>query len=78
MVLRFLFRYLANNEHLVSRLAESYPIRRAAQLAAYLFTVSKHAASDGTRLSSLANRLRAQLKDVKEEFAEEMKKVQKK
>lgn len=31
MVLRFLIRILANNEQLVQRLSESYPMRRAAQ-----------------------------------------------
>jgi len=37
MALRMLLRYLANNEQLVQRLAESYPVRRAAQLTAYVF-----------------------------------------
>lgn len=31
MVFRFLIRILANNEQLVQRLSESYPMRRAAQ-----------------------------------------------
>lgn len=34
-------RYLTNNEELIRRLSESYPIRRAAQLTAYFFNVSK-------------------------------------
>ncbi|CAF0953976.1 unnamed protein product, partial [Didymodactylos carnosus] len=37
MVWRHLARYLANNEQLVNKLAESYPIRRAAQLTAYFY-----------------------------------------
>ncbi|KAJ8722948.1 hypothetical protein PYW07_004128 [Mythimna separata] len=37
MPLRALFRYLANNEHLVQKIAESYPVRRAAQLAVSVF-----------------------------------------
>ncbi|XP_075969150.1 protein NCBP2AS2 homolog [Anticarsia gemmatalis] len=37
MPLRALLRYLANNEQLVQRLAESYPVRRAAQLAVSVF-----------------------------------------
>uniref|UniRef100_A0A1L8DCR1 Uncharacterized protein n=1 Tax=Nyssomyia neivai TaxID=330878 RepID=A0A1L8DCR1_9DIPT len=41
MVLRLLMRYLANNEQLVQRLSESYPIRRAAQLTLYAFYRSK-------------------------------------
>ncbi|XP_037948467.1 protein NCBP2AS2 homolog [Teleopsis dalmanni] len=32
MVLRLLLRYLANNEQLIERMAESYPMRRAAQI----------------------------------------------
>lgn len=32
MVFRFLLRYLANNEQLIQRMAESYPMRRAAQM----------------------------------------------
>ncbi|KAJ0180277.1 hypothetical protein K1T71_003681 [Dendrolimus kikuchii] len=41
MPLRALFRYLANNERLVQRIAESYPVRHAAQLAVSLFYRSK-------------------------------------
>lgn len=41
MVLRFIARFLLNNEQLVNRLAESYPIRRAAQLVLYYFSKSK-------------------------------------
>lgn len=37
MVLRFLLRLLSNNEHLVQRLSESYPIRRAAQWVVLIF-----------------------------------------
>ncbi|XP_066146645.1 protein NCBP2AS2 homolog [Euwallacea fornicatus] len=32
MVFRFIIRLLANNEHLVQRLSESYPMRKAAQV----------------------------------------------
>jgi len=41
MPLRFLLRYFANNEKLIDRIAESYPVRRAAQLTIYLFHRSK-------------------------------------
>ncbi|XP_071043568.1 protein NCBP2AS2 homolog [Parasteatoda tepidariorum] len=34
MVLRFLIRYLANNEKLIQSLADSYPIRQAARVTA--------------------------------------------
>jgi hypothetical protein len=38
---RTLLRHLTNNEELIRRLSESYPIRRAAQLTAYFFNVGK-------------------------------------
>lgn len=41
MVLRILFRYLANNEQLVQRLSESFVMRRAAQLCIAAFYRSK-------------------------------------
>lgn len=46
MPLRAIFRYLANNERLVQRIAESYPVRRAAQLSIALFYKSKDKLSD--------------------------------
>lgn len=44
MVFRILFRYLANNEQLVQRLSESYPVRRAAQMLVAGFYKSKNLA----------------------------------
>ncbi|KAJ8927444.1 hypothetical protein NQ314_020114 [Rhamnusium bicolor] len=41
MVLRFLIRILANNEQLVQRLSESYPMRRAAQFVVRVMYSSK-------------------------------------
>ncbi|XP_059139481.1 protein NCBP2AS2 homolog [Physella acuta] len=41
MPLRALLRHLLNNEQLIQKLADSYPIRRAAQLTAYLFHKGK-------------------------------------
>ncbi|XP_014783189.1 protein NCBP2AS2 homolog isoform X1 [Octopus bimaculoides] len=41
MVLRIILRYLLHNEHLVQKLSESYPIRRSAQLVAYIFLRGK-------------------------------------
>lgn len=41
MVLRIILRYLAHNEQLVQKLSESYPIKRSAQLVAYVFLRSK-------------------------------------
>lgn len=81
MVLRFLFRYLANNERVVSRLAESYPVRRAAQLVVYIFTIGQQAASNprlgAERLRSFAAKLQAELQEAQKEIkqaSEELKK----
>lgn len=41
MVIGMILRYLANNEQLVQRMAESYPMRRAAQLLVAAFFKSK-------------------------------------
>jgi len=41
MVLRFLIRLLANNELLVQKLSESYPVRKAAQLVVRMMNTSK-------------------------------------
>lgn len=41
MPLRTLLRYLANNEELVRKIAESYPVRRAAQLTVSMLYKSK-------------------------------------
>uniref|UniRef100_A0A2H1VKW7 SFRICE_000835 n=1 Tax=Spodoptera frugiperda TaxID=7108 RepID=A0A2H1VKW7_SPOFR len=46
MPIRAILRYLANNEHLVQKLAESYPVRRAAQLAVSVFYRGKEKLSD--------------------------------
>ncbi|CAH1776178.1 unnamed protein product [Owenia fusiformis] len=43
---RSLMRYLVNNEQLIQKLAESYPIRRAAQLTAYFYHRSKSIGND--------------------------------
>lgn len=46
MPLRAILRYLANNERLVQKISESYPVRRAAQLAVSAFFKSKEKLSD--------------------------------
>lgn len=53
MVIRFLLRYLSNNEHLVQKLSESYPMRRAAQLMVAAYYRTKVIADD----SQLTKRL---------------------
>lgn len=46
MVFRFILSRLLNNERLVQRLSESYPIRRAAQLFVLLFQHGKTIAEE--------------------------------
>lgn len=46
MVLRFLFRYLMNNERVIQRLSESYPIRKTAQLLVLFFNHGKSIAEE--------------------------------
>jgi hypothetical protein len=68
-IIRFLLRYLANNEQLVYRLSESKPVRRAAQLTISLFHRSKMLQADFEKsvagrqiikhLERLADRLKA-------------------
>ncbi|CAG5116640.1 unnamed protein product [Candidula unifasciata] len=41
MPIRALLRYLLNNEQLIQKIADSYPIRRAAQLTAYFIHKGK-------------------------------------
>lgn len=66
MVFRFLLRFFSNHPQLIDRLAESYPMRRAAQLTVYIFHRSK------TILEDKAVKDKAiQFKDT---FANELKK----
>jgi len=85
MIFRFLLRYLANNEQLVNRLADSYPIRRAARFVVYFITRTKSVVdseiSSGklkdinlTNMRNLAARLENQLKQIKEDLEKQVKK----
>lgn len=81
MVFRMILRYLANNQQLVDRLAASYPIRRAAQLAVSVFYRGKALADEHNlkqltpeRFKSLMAAFRTNLKQEIEAAKEEMKK----
>ncbi|GLG97647.1 Mediator of RNA polymerase II transcription subunit 9 [Gryllus bimaculatus] len=41
MVFRWLFHYLVNNEQLINRLADSYPVRKAARLVVNMFVIGR-------------------------------------
>ncbi|XP_063921173.1 protein NCBP2AS2 homolog [Zophobas morio] len=65
MVLRFLIRLLANNEQLVQKLSESYPMRKAAQILVRAAFQSKNLIEEKGLNKML----------TPEEFRETMKKV---
>lgn len=82
MPLRALLRYLANNEHLVQKLAESYPVRRAAQLAVSVFYRGKEKLGDLdkmnpetlNRIMSFIKRLNENLKEGVQDAKKQLKK----
>jgi hypothetical protein len=65
---RSLMRYLTNNEELIRRLSESYPIRRAAQLTAYFFNVSKDKFIEHRGKYERAGGWEKTKRDVKDDF----------
>lgn len=75
MVLRFLLRYFANNEQLVQRLSESYPIRRAAQLLVAAFLRSKNVAEQRGISDLSPDKLRRILRQFKTNLKEEIEEV---
>ena len=76
MVLRFLFRFLsniANSEQIVSKLADSYPIRRSAQLLASIYHRSNTVLKSGAISSNpYSNRLLTFKNRFLNEFHQEM------
>lgn len=83
MVIRILMRYLANNEQLVQRLSESYPVRRAAQLMVAAFHRTKSIAEDQRlheltpeRFRNMVNSFKQNLNKEIENAKQELKKRQ--
>lgn len=79
MPLRALFKYLANNERLVQRIAESYPVRRAAQLAIAMFYRGKEKLGDVdpqkmNRFISFLRKFSDNLKDGIQDAKKQLKK----
>ena len=72
MVLRTLLRYLANNEQLIQKLSESYPIKRAAQFMVSTFFRFK-AITHEKKLSELTpKKLSSFIKNFKDNLNEEL------
>lgn len=65
-------RYLANNEHLVQRLSESYPVRRAAQIAVSVFYRGKILAEEKGLHELTPERFRSFLRSFKENVKQEI------
>lgn len=85
MVFRFIIRYLANNEQLVNRLADSYPVRKAAKFVVYFFTRTKSLVESElatgkykdinlSNMRNLAEKLETSLKQIKENLEKQARK----
>ncbi|XP_017769573.1 PREDICTED: uncharacterized protein NCBP2-AS2 homolog [Nicrophorus vespilloides] len=80
MVLRLILRYLANNEQLVQKLSESYPIQRAARAVANVITKGKSVAEEQdlkkklnplqlfARLRRFTDNIKKEIEEAKEEL----------
>ncbi|CAG9783407.1 unnamed protein product [Diatraea saccharalis] len=79
MPIRTLLRYLANNEHLVQKIAESYPVRRAAQLAVSIFYRGKEKLGDvdPQKVNRLISFLKKLSENMKEGIADAKKQLKK-
>lgn len=79
MPLRALLKYLADNERLVQRIAESYPVRRAAQLAVSMFYRGKEKASqmDPEQINRLMSFFRKFSQNVREGIQDAKKQIKK-
>lgn len=85
MVFRFIIRYLANNEQLVNRLADSYPVKKAARFVVYFFTRTKSLVESElatgkykdinlSNMRNLAEKLENQLKQIKDNLEKQARK----
>lgn len=70
MPLRALLRYLMHNEQLIQSLADSAPMRRAAQFTAYLFQKGQEIGEE--QLRSKINESGSRIRSFKQTFMKEM------
>lgn len=75
MVLRYLLSRILNNPQIIDKLAESYPIRRAAQITAYALQRGKVAASEALD-SETSKRVQQFRQDFTQEVKEGFKKIE--
>lgn len=79
MPLRTLLRYLANNEELVRKIAESYPVRRAAQLTVSMLYKSKDKVNSlgPKRIKVITDFLKKFQSNIREEIQDAKKQMKK-
>lgn len=75
MVLRYLLERFLNNPQVIDKLADSYPIRRAAQLTAYALQRGKVAAQDAVE-SEVTKRMNQFRSDFYQELKEGFRKIE--
>lgn len=66
MVFRWLFHYLLNNEQLINRLADSYPVRKAARFVVNMFVIGRDTVGRIRDSSSILERYQEELKKTAE------------
>jgi mediator of RNA polymerase II transcription subunit 9 len=85
MVLRFLIRLVANNDQLVQKLSESYPMRKAAQFVVHAVYQSKNILQESgldkkltpeefrEAMRKIAQNLQGQIRQASDDFKRKMK-----
>ncbi|KAF7270234.1 protein NCBP2AS2 homolog [Rhynchophorus ferrugineus] len=77
MVFRFLIKLLANNEQLVQRLSESYPMRRAAQIIVRAMFTGKNFIEEKRLHEKLTpEQFKSLMRDVSTSFQKQVKQAQ--
>lgn len=72
MVLRVLMRYLANNEQLIQRLADSYPMRRAAQLLVSAYYRGRTMAQEQKLIEMTPERFKRMMETFRQDVKKEL------
>jgi mediator of RNA polymerase II transcription subunit 9 len=76
-MIRFLLRYLANNEQLVQRLSESYIMRRLAQTSVSLFHRTKDLAMEAKLTEFTPERFKSFINSFKQNLKAEIENAKK-
>lgn len=75
MVLRLILRYLIHNEQLINRLAESYPVQRAARLIVYFYTRSRSIVENKIDPNKIREINLGQVKEFGKKLEENLKRI---